>query len=107
MAVGKTQLVRLLQNKFPSLSRRDASAMVDVISTAYAEALVQGDSIIIPGIGSVKTKITNRKIVAAKGKSMSARRVSTSFRPSETFLDLLDKDSSVEAKLEDFAKMLG
>ena len=97
MTVTRNELIAALQLRNPDMTQQKARLIVDTVIDEMANALIESDSLKIPGFGAFKVRLKTARPVryprSGERCEIAARRATT-FRPSVKLTEAVNAHAS-------------
>jgi nucleoid DNA-binding protein len=77
-------VIAYIARRLPHRTRRDVAEVVEVLTEAWADELIKGSEVIVPGIGRLRIEVQDMRAGGALGQHGRLRRVYGRFRPTPT-----------------------
>ena len=74
-------VIASIARRLPHRTRRDVAEVIEVLTEAWSEELIEGREVIVPDIGRLRIEVQDMRAGGALGQHGRLRRVYGRFRP--------------------------
>lgn len=92
--MNQRQLVQRVARRLPFTTQRQVEEIITLMSESWQEALVRGERVLLPGIGSLSLQVQQMQragVMHERGTSREIRRVYGRFRPAAALKERIEE----------------